>query len=147
LTERKSRTSGPADQGQDGQLLNAGFDQGQAHWSFYGPAQVQAGRARLTPRPMMSAASITQWVRLTPGATYEVSADLTASGGVRPYLGVRWFTGGGGPTQRLTAPGGRIRVRFTVPADVSLVGVYCAAEYGSVTSLATADNFELTRIN
>jgi len=102
--------------------------------------------AKLSPASAFSGASVYQAVRLTAGATYEVSADITTNGKAQATLGVKWDNGGDGP-----AAGSNTRrtvVRFTVPQGVSQVGIYCKAT-GSLSkdNWATADNFKLTRVN
>lgn len=139
--------------GNDGMILNPNFDQAGANWTAAGAVSFANGIARLTPTSTFSPASILQWVQLTPGATFEVSADITATSTARLTLGVRFDEGGNvvtGPSIPITniTRSTTVRLRFTVPNAVSQVGFFAQAN-GSVASgsLATADNFRLARVN
>jgi hypothetical protein len=95
-------------------------------------------------------ASVFQWIQLTPGATYELSADLFTDGQSRATLGVKWENNGDGPSQSLTngSSNHTVRVRFTVPEGMAKVGIYCLAR-GSLfsNSWVSADNFKLVQVD
>lgn len=139
--------------GNDATILNPNFDQGGTNWATTGAVSFTNGIARLTPTNNYSPASILQWVQLTPGATYEVTADITATSSTRLVVGVKYDDSGNitnGPSvpyTNVTRPTTG-RVRFTVPNSGNQVGFYAQAN-GSISnnSLATIDNFRLTRVN
>ena len=139
--------------GNDATILNPNFDQGGTNWATTGAVCFTNGIARLTPTNNYSPASILQWVQLTPGATYEVTADITATSSTRLVVGVKYDDSGSitnGPSvpyTNVTRPTTG-RVRFTVPNSGNQVGFYAQAN-GSISnnSLATIDNFRLTRVN
>jgi len=139
--------------GNDGAILNPNFDQGGANWMTGGAVSFTNGVARLTPTTSLSPASISQSIALTPGAGYEVAADLAATATTRVTFGVRFDDGStllSGPSVNFTnnTRPTTYRVRFTVPAGANQTGVYVQAS-GSISSgsWATADNFRLTRMN
>lgn len=146
-------TPTPPPTGNDGTILNPGFDQGGTNWATSGAVSFANGTARLTPTTNFSPASIIQWVLLTAGATYEVSADITATSTTRLTFGVKFDENGNipaGPSVPFTniARPTNIRLRFTLPSGVSKVG-FSTIAHGSVSSgsLATIDNFRLSRVN
>jgi hypothetical protein len=97
-----------------------------------------------------TAASLFQWVQLTPGATYELSADLAGDGRAKLLLGVKWDSYAEGPSQSLNYTYGvrTLKVKFTVPQGSGKVGIYMQARGASaVRNWATADNFKLVRVN
>ncbi|MBP6821474.1 MAG: carboxypeptidase regulatory-like domain-containing protein, partial [Acidobacteria bacterium] len=139
--------------GNDATILNPNFDEGGANWTTSGAVSFPNGIARFTPTTNYSPASIIQWVQLTQGATYEVSADITATTTTRLTFGVKFaegeniIIGPSAPFTNVTRPT-NVRVRLSVPSGVSQVGFFVLAT-GSVSSnsLATADNFRLMRVN
>lgn len=135
----------------DGEVLNPGFEQGGLHWISSGLVSFDRGVARLTPSSFYSPASVLQWVQLTPGATYELSAEISTDGRAAVSLGVKWEDYSDGPAQPDSKFGSQSevrRVRFIVPHGMPQVGIYCKAT-GSATNRnwATVDNFRLTRLN
>jgi hypothetical protein len=87
-------------------------------------------------------------VKLTPGKTYEVSADIFASSAARATLGVKWDNNADGPSKLFVngSSNHTVKVQFTVPSGVSQVGIYCLAT-GTSGHWATADNLKLARLN
>lgn len=82
------------DNGDGGDLLtNGGFENGLSGWSCTGDAAAAAGQGsagsgavRLTPTATTTA-NCSQTVRVTPGRTYALSADLRSSSGAYIYVG------------------------------------------------------------
>ena len=108
------------------------------------------GAARLAPTSNYSPAKIIQWVRLTPGATYSLAAEIASGATGRVSFGVKWENGTDGPAypvaanQRLATKA----LQFTVPEGVAQVGVYCQASGSAAAgSWATVDGFRLARVN
>lgn len=139
--------------GNDATIFNPNFDQGGAYWTTSGAVSFINGIAKFTPTTNYSPASIIQWVQLTPGASYEVSADITATATSRVTLGVKFeesgnvVSGPSIPLTNLTRPTNS-RVRFAVPIGAGQTGFF-VQNNGSVSSSsqATADNFRLIRVN
>ncbi len=135
---------------QDSTLVNPRFDQGSTGWTPGGYVLFTNGVARMLPTNSLSPASVGQWVAVTPGATYVVTADVAASTTARSTLAVTFDNGGSGggvPFNNVQQPK-QMRVSFTVPAGVSQARIYVQANgSASASSWATADNFTLTRIN
>lgn len=137
-------------------LLNPSFESGLANWTtsgyaYYTTSYVTNGSyAGLLYANTAVQSSIFQWVQLTAGATYEVSADVTADSRVKPTLGVRWENYADGPSALYsTATAGQpLKVRFTVPAGTGKVGVYFKS-IGTTSSYywAVIDNIRLVRVN
>ena len=131
----------------DGKLLNPSFENKGDDWIATG--SVSYGRtgatdgitaAKLAPPTAYSPASVFQWVKLTAGATYQVTADIQVQGTARGTLGVKWDNNGDGPTSTSN------KLTFTVPAGIKQVGIYFKATGStSSSSYATVDNFKLER--
>lgn len=151
-TPRPTPTPTPP-QGNEATILNPNFDQSGANWTASGAVSFTSGIARFTPTSVYSPASIIQWVQLTPGARYEVTADVSATATARVTFGVRFnesgtiINGTSIPFTNNTRPT-TLRVQFTVPDGINQVGFFVQTN-GSVASgsLATADNFRLMRVN
>lgn len=93
--------------------------------------------------------SVFQWVSLTPGATYELSADIFTDGRAKATLGVKWENYADGPTTGFvnTAFDHKVKVRFTVPSGTGKVGIYFTTSATSrLTTWATVDNFKLVKV-
>jgi MoxR-like ATPase len=143
-------TPTPLPAGRDGTLLNPRFEQGGAYWQTGGAVGFANGVARLTPTSNLSPASITQWVPLTPGATYEVTVNVTASAAACGVFSVRFADGSSGAAQMFgnNPRPTTLRLRFSVPARNGQTG-FSVQVSGSVAngSWATADDFYLQRLN
>jgi hypothetical protein len=135
---------------QDGALVNPRFDQGDTGWVTGGYTVITNGVARMQPTSSFSPASIGQWVKLSPGATYAVTADVAANSTGRGSLAVAFdngSSGGAAPFNNFPQPK-TVRVVFTVPADATQARIYVQTNgSASASSWATADNFTLTRTN
>ncbi|HWQ32935.1 MAG TPA: carbohydrate binding domain-containing protein [Blastocatellia bacterium] len=141
--------------GNDGSILNPGFEEGLANWMTSGIVDLERGRAaidgtaaaKLQPTSPWRPTLLEQFVQLTPGVTYELSADVALDSRVRALLGVLWGESNGGifvsPQNGVTR---RVAVRFTVPAGVTKVRVSFQAS-GNVGAVALVDNFRLVRVN
>lgn len=94
--------------------------------------------------------SVLQWVKLTPGVTYEVSADIFADTRAKATLGVKWENYTDGPTATFVnnSADHKVKLRFTVPSGMSQVCIYFKGVSNSsiLTTWATADNFKLVRV-
>jgi len=141
----------------DGAILNPSFEDGGANWIQSGSVIITSGpfvtdgnyAAKLSPR-WYASASVFQWVRLTPGATYDLSADISTEGRVRATLGVKWDDYSDGPSQDITDSSSvhTVTVRFTVPEGVSQVGLYFRVSGSAYSNnWATVDNFKLSRVS
>jgi hypothetical protein len=139
----------------DGAILNPSFESSGNSWITGGNLKYANGyyvtdgtyAAKLLPRSSLPA-SVFQWVKLTPGKTYEVSADIFTSHLARATLGIKWDNNDNGPSKLFVngLSNNIVKVQFTVPSDVHQVGIYCLAA-GTSGSWATADNFKLVCLN
>lgn len=137
-------------------LLNPSFESGLANWTttgyvYYTTSYVTNGTyAALLYANTSMPASILQWVTLTPGATYEVSADMRADTRVQPTLGVLWenLTNGASVTYTGAGTQQKVKVRFTVPTGTGKVGVYVKA-VGTSSSYYwnVVDNLTLVKVS
>ncbi|HZS09921.1 MAG TPA: CAP domain-containing protein [Blastocatellia bacterium] len=141
----------------DGEILNPGFEIAGINWIVSGPVSYVSGNgvtngnysAKLTAWSTLTP-SVFQWVRLTPGATYDLYADVFTDGRARATLGVKWENYAEGPALDFVnfSSDHTMIVRFTVPSGTNQVGVYFkAVATSSLRTWATVDNFRLVRIN
>jgi hypothetical protein len=135
---------------QDSLLLNPKFDQAGLGWSTSGQVLFTNGLAKLLPTTSLSPASLSQMVQVTPGTTYAVTADVTATTTARSSLNVSFDSGGSGGAQAFNnvQQPRTIRVVFTVPAGMSRARIYVQTNGSfAASSSTTVDNFTLTRLN
>jgi hypothetical protein len=88
-------------------------------------------------------------VKLTPGATYEVTADVYADIRARATIGVKWENYADGPSLDYVngAPEHNLKVRFTVPAGMPSVCIFFKTYSPSrATTWGSVDNFKLVRV-
>lgn len=141
----------PVTTGSDGALVNPNFELGGFGWLTGGAVSFVNGSARLAPVNSFAPASLLQWVKLTPGATYEITLSAITSATARTTLSVRFDDGAAGPVQII--PAGQTRpttavLRFTMPANATQAGVYVQVNGALANnSWAQLDNFWLTRSN
>ncbi len=138
----------------DGTILNPSFEDGLSPWQTSGIIAIVhatgvtngGSAAKISPTSNFTAASLTQFVQLTPGATYAVTADFTVTGNTRAYIGIKWGNGEDGPAALY--PGGlkkTVTLQFTVPAGVTQVG-FQARAIGSAGNTVIVDTFTLKRL-
>ncbi|MFN7948256.1 MAG: SBBP repeat-containing protein [Blastocatellia bacterium] len=143
----------------DGKILNPGFEDGLAFWTSSGIVTLEHGKLategstaiRLQPASLWRATQVEQIVRLTPGATYDLCADMGTEGRARASLGAFTVatTDGYSEGSLITAPGGatrKVTLRFTVPAGATEMK-FVAQATGNVGTSAIVDNFRLVRVN
>ncbi len=143
----------------DGKILNPSFEDGLAFWTTSGIVTLEHGKLategstsiKLQPASLWRATQVAQIVRLTPGATYELCADMSTEGRARASLGAFTVatTDGYSEGSLITAPGGatrKVTLRFTVPATATEMK-FVAQATGNVGTSAIVDNFRLVRVN
>ena len=141
----------------DGTILNPSFELQGSAWTTSGAVSYVTGSVvtngtyavRLSPRGTM-VPSVLQWVQLTPGATYEVSADIFADTRAKGTVGVKWDNYAEGPALSYVnnSANHKVTVRFTVPSGSGQVCIYFkgASISSMLNTWTTADNFKLVRV-
>jgi hypothetical protein len=150
-------TPTPGGGGNDGKILNPGFEEGLAYWRTSGIVSLERGRSategstavKLQPTSPWNATLVEQIVQLTPGASYELCADI-GSDKARASLGAFSLTTVDGYSLgvSVTAPGGaarKVALRFTVPPGSGQMKITAQAT-GNVGASAIVDNFRLVRV-
>ncbi|MFN0120592.1 MAG: hypothetical protein ACKV2V_08830 [Blastocatellia bacterium] len=154
-TPTPAPTPTPTPTGEDASLLNPSFENGFTDWMQNGLMSIERNRAlitdgvaaaRLQAINPFKGSTLTQFVRLAPGATYEVSVDVETDGKSRGSLGVIL----GETEQTVFTPAtsarrSRLTLQFTMPAGLTQAGIYVRAT-GSAGQWLIADNFRLVRI-
>ncbi|HZS05616.1 MAG TPA: hypothetical protein VFD58_12320 [Blastocatellia bacterium] len=139
----------------DGTIQNPSFEGNVSSWQTNGIIQTARGTgvtdggtaAKLLPTSNYVPASLTQFVQLTPGATYEVTADFTVSdSAARGSIAIKWGNGEDGPVALYNGGLNKtVHLQFTVPAGVTQVGFQARAT-GSAGKYVIVDNFTLKRL-